>query len=83
MKTEKYKSRIENISPETKLFVKRNMDIIDRIHYLLDLKLDVYLMRDEFLFSLKGLNGADKVTFYKSFKNGLIKTQKFIDKFTK
>lgn len=45
--------------------------------------LDIYLCRDEFLFSLKGLNGADKITFYKSFKNGLIKTQKFIDKFTK
>lgn len=67
--------------------LKEEPTIGDGVH--LDLKnqywntLDVYLMRDEFLFSLKGLNGADKVTFYKSFKNGLIKTQKFIDKFTK
>lgn len=45
--------------------------------------LNVYLCRDEFLFSLKGSTGVDNITFYKSFKNGLIKTQKFINKFKK
>lgn len=40
MKLEKYYKTLKETSPEIKLFVKRNLDILDRIHYLLNDKFD-------------------------------------------